>query len=84
MLSKTRHVWVGPLVVYLGVPGYLLFSASFRGRRARIFGSYALIMSIYYIAMWSYESFAMYLLPVAPLLLAGIFYVAAARFREDN
>lgn len=75
---------LGPLVVHLGAPAFLLFSLSFRGRRGRVVGSYTLIMGIYYVAMWAWGSFEMYVFPVAPALLAGVFYVTAAKFPEDD
>jgi hypothetical protein len=75
---------VGPLVVHLGAPAFLLFASPLRGRRRRVVGPYMLIMGIYCVAMWALESFGMYLFPVVPALLAGTFYVAAARFPEDG
>ena len=74
----------GPLVVHLGAPAFLLCLASFRGRRGRVMGSYVLIMGIYYVFMWAHESFGMYLFPVVPALLVGVFYVAAAKFPEEG
>lgn len=81
--AEVIFLLLGALLVHVGAPISLLVMRRFTGRRRQVFGTYAAVMTIYYIVMWTWGVGEMFLFPVFPVFLVAILYLAV-RVAEDH